>query len=141
MRKLYLYSLLRQDIGWYDVNRTGDFASILTESLWKIQEALGEKVAIYVFFKSVFVSGAVTSLLLGWELALISFVCFPATMIFLGIISWVKILLLFFFYLIFITLFVFNKYIFFWGSFNLSQNLISVAEILLLLLRDLEHFL
>lgn len=95
MRKLYFYSLLRQDIGWYDVNRTGDLASILTHSLSKIQEALGEKAALYIFFNTIFVAGGTISLVLGWELALINFTTIPACTVVLGTISWVKFLLFF----------------------------------------------
>ena len=31
IRKEFLKSVLRQDIGWYDVNTTTDFASRMTE--------------------------------------------------------------------------------------------------------------
>lgn len=31
IRKLYLSSILNQDIGWYDLHQTGDFASSMTE--------------------------------------------------------------------------------------------------------------
>ncbi len=31
IRGLFLQSILRQDIGWYDTNQTGDFASKMTE--------------------------------------------------------------------------------------------------------------
>ena len=31
IRGLFLQSILRQDIGWYDTHQTGDFASKMTE--------------------------------------------------------------------------------------------------------------
>ncbi|ERL93340.1 hypothetical protein D910_10633 [Dendroctonus ponderosae] len=31
MRKLFMEKTINQDIGWYDQNQTGDFASIITE--------------------------------------------------------------------------------------------------------------
>lgn len=31
MRKRFMEKTINQDIGWYDQNQTGDFASIITE--------------------------------------------------------------------------------------------------------------
>lgn len=95
IRKSYFSSVLKQDVSWHDTNTTGDFASAITENLWKIQEALGEKAAIFIFSNTVFVSGFVFSLFLGWELSLIDFSCLPVFLISLGTISWVKCLFCF----------------------------------------------
>ena len=43
-RNLFLKSVLRQDIGWYDVHQTGEFASRISEDLMKLQEGIGEKI-------------------------------------------------------------------------------------------------
>lgn len=50
---------------------------------------MGEKVAIFLFCESVFVSGIIIALINGWELALISYVSLPVSTISMGIISWV----------------------------------------------------
>lgn len=82
--------MLKQDIGWYDINQTGDFASALNENLPKVEEAIGEKIAIFIFFKTIFFSGVVFTLVLGWELALVSLVALPASWIGMGTIAWVS---------------------------------------------------
>lgn len=38
--------MLRQDIGWYDVHQTGEFASRISEDLMKLQEGIGEKIGV-----------------------------------------------------------------------------------------------
>ena len=36
--------MMCQDLSWYDVTATGDFASRMTEDLNKMQDGMGEKV-------------------------------------------------------------------------------------------------
>lgn len=96
--------MLKQDIGWYDINQTGDFASALTENLPKVEDAIGEKIAIFIFFKTIFFSGVVFALVLGWELALVSLVSLPVSWICMGTIAWVS-YILFLFHLLLILLY------------------------------------
>lgn len=58
-------------------------------NLVKIEEGIGEKLAIFAFCEAVFVSGIVISLTYGWELALISYVSLPVSSISMAVISWV----------------------------------------------------
>ena len=50
MRKEFLMGTLRQEVGWYDTNTTGDFATKMTEDLNKIQDGIGEKLGMIVRF-------------------------------------------------------------------------------------------
>ena len=70
IRRLYLKSLLRQNIGWYDTNQTGDFASKMTEDLNRLQEGIGEKIGLFVFFITIFVASLINAFIHGWELTL-----------------------------------------------------------------------
>ena len=49
IRKIFLKSILRQDIAWYDVTQTGDFASRISDDLAKIQVAADNLVARFSF--------------------------------------------------------------------------------------------
>lgn len=51
---------------------------------------MGEKLSIFVFYKSVFVSGIIMALILGWELALISLISLPVSTIIMGLVAWVQ---------------------------------------------------
>lgn len=82
--------MLEQDVGWYDVNQTGDFASFLAENLPKVEQAIGEKLAIFIFFNAIFFTSTVFSLILGWELTLLGLISLPISWICMGIITWVN---------------------------------------------------
>ncbi|GJQ81868.1 hypothetical protein Trydic_g9894 [Trypoxylus dichotomus] len=88
IRALYMKHVLNQDIGWYDVNQTGDFSSRITEDVLKIEEGMGDKVTTCCFFISTFISGVVVAFVYGWELALICLISFPVSAIALGLIAW-----------------------------------------------------
>ncbi|KAI4456367.1 atp-binding cassette sub-family b [Holotrichia oblita] len=88
IRSLYMQSVLNQDIEWYDVNQTGDFASRMTEDLIKVEDGIGDKVATFFYFMGTFVSGLIIALYWGWELALICLISFPVSSIGLILVGW-----------------------------------------------------
>ncbi|GLH02038.1 Multidrug resistance protein homolog 49 [Gryllus bimaculatus] len=87
IRSKYLKSALQQDIGWYDLQQTGDFASRMSEDLIKLEEGLGEKVAMFIHFQISFVACLIVAFVKGWELALVCLVSFPVTMISMAIVG------------------------------------------------------
>lgn len=87
LRTLYLEKVLNQDIEWYDVNQTGDFASRMSDDLSKLEEGLGEKVAMFLHFQFSFFACLIMALIKGWELALICLISLPVTMIALGVVA------------------------------------------------------
>ncbi|KAK5640086.1 hypothetical protein RI129_010897 [Pyrocoelia pectoralis] len=89
IRDLFLHKVLNQDVGWYDVHQTGDFASRIADDLKKLEEGIGEKVSIFLYYEVIFVTSIIQGLILGWELALICMVSLPATTISMGFIAWV----------------------------------------------------
>lgn len=78
---LYLQSALNQDVAWYDTNKTGDFASKMAEDLVKMQDGMGEKITNFLHLFVSFLSSYVMALVKGWQLALVSMISFPLTMI------------------------------------------------------------
>merc|ERR1719239_292923 len=71
IRTEFLKAMLRQDISWFDMTTTSDFASKMTEDLNKIQEGMGEKIGMLCFFMSTFWCSIITAFMKGWELTLI----------------------------------------------------------------------
>lgn len=58
-------------------------------NLAKVEEGLGEKVAIFVFTNSTFVAGIILAFALGWELTLICLVSLPLSILTMGSVAWV----------------------------------------------------
>lgn len=54
---------------------------ILSRDLNKLQEGIGEKVGMFLFFMSVFLSSIITAFIFGWELTLVIFAAMPILMI------------------------------------------------------------
>ena len=71
IRKLFLQAVLRQDIGWYDVHQTTDFAARMNEDLGKLQDGIGEKVGIFLYYSSVFISDMIVAFIFSWQLTLV----------------------------------------------------------------------
>lgn len=87
IRSAYLKSILNQDVGWYDVNQTGDFSSRMSDDLFKFEDGIGEKVPIFLTFQIVFITSLVIALTKGWELALVCLTSLPATLLAVGIVG------------------------------------------------------
>ncbi|KAK7086306.1 tRNA N6-adenosine threonylcarbamoyltransferase [Halocaridina rubra] len=87
IRGMFLQSILKQEIGWFDTHQTNDFASRVTEDLNKLQEGIGEKVGMFIFFMTIFVMSLVNAFVHGWELTLIIISVFPLLGISTGIMA------------------------------------------------------
>ncbi|CAG0881352.1 unnamed protein product [Darwinula stevensoni] len=87
IRSLFLKGILRQDIGWYDTRQTGDFASRVTEDLNKLQEGIGEKIGMFLFFFTVFLASLINALYHGWKLTLVILSAMPVLMVAFGVMA------------------------------------------------------
>ncbi|XP_050312500.1 multidrug resistance protein homolog 49-like isoform X2 [Anthonomus grandis grandis] len=88
MRRLFMEKTLNQDIGWYDQNQTGDFSSIITDNIPKIEDGMGEKVGVVVFLGATSVTGIIWALVKGWQLALVCLASLPLQTGVMGAIAW-----------------------------------------------------
>ncbi|GIY93921.1 ATP-dependent translocase ABCB1 [Caerostris extrusa] len=87
IRCKFMSSVLKQDIGWYDTNETGDFASRITGDLTKIQDSIGDKVGICISFLSSTFLCVGCGLYYGWKLALVILSVTPVLTIAMAIMS------------------------------------------------------
>ncbi|CAO1320937.1 unnamed protein product [Diamesa hyperborea] len=77
IRKLFLESVLRQDMAWYDLNTSDSFAVRITDDLDKLKEGIGEKLSIFIYLLMSFVISVVFSFFYGWKLTLVMMTCAP----------------------------------------------------------------
>jgi len=70
-------SLLRQDVGWYDVTNQFELSSNFNKDALAYQRATGEKLGSMFNLFSMFVCGAVISIVIGWKMALVILASLP----------------------------------------------------------------
>lgn len=79
VKLLFFKSLLRQEISWFEKNRTGDFAIRITSDLSKFEDGIGEKIALCLNALFAWTSSLISSFYYGWELTLVCLVLVPLT--------------------------------------------------------------
>ncbi|KAJ8549395.1 hypothetical protein K7X08_033102 [Anisodus acutangulus] len=82
IRGLYLKTILRQDIAFFDTETTtGEVIGRMSGDTILIQDALGEKVGKFIQFLSTFVGGFIIAFIKGWLLSIVLVSCIPALVI------------------------------------------------------------
>ncbi|KAI9197883.1 hypothetical protein LWI28_006057 [Acer negundo] len=82
IRGLYLKTILRQDIAFFDTETsTGEVIGRMSGDTILIQEAMGEKVGKFIQLMSTFLGGFVIAFARGWLLALVLLSCLPLIVI------------------------------------------------------------
>lgn len=71
IRKLYLNSILKQEIAWFDLIKSGELSSKIAENTVIIREGLGEKFGALFQFGSMFVTGFIIGFAKSWQLTLV----------------------------------------------------------------------
>ncbi|CAN2389829.1 phosphatidylcholine-translocating ATPase activity [Pristimantis euphronides] len=77
MRKMFFHSVLSQEISWFDVNKSGELNTRLTEDINKINDGIGDKVGHLVQNVTSAVGGLVIGMAKGWQLALVMLATSP----------------------------------------------------------------
>ncbi|XP_063233075.1 ATP-dependent translocase ABCB1-like isoform X2 [Bacillus rossius redtenbacheri] len=87
IRTLFLQSVLHQEVSWFDVNDTGDFASRMAEDISKLEDGIGEKVGMCEVYLTAFLGSLGLAFYRGWELTLICLISLPVTLLSVGIVA------------------------------------------------------
>jgi len=88
IRSLYLKSVLRQEIAFFDVEMTtGQIVSRMSGDTVLVQDAIGEKVGKFQQLVATFIGGFVIAFVKGWLLSLVMLACIPPVVIAGGIVS------------------------------------------------------
>ncbi|GAB2280616.1 ABC transporter B member 11 [Dionaea muscipula] len=78
IRNLYLKTILRQDIGFFDKGtNTGEVVGRMSGDTVLIQDAMGEKVGKFIQLISTFIGGFIIAFVKGWLLTLVLLGCIP----------------------------------------------------------------
>ncbi|WOL11749.1 ABC transporter B family member 4 isoform X2 [Canna indica] len=89
IRALYLETILRQDIAFFDKEMTtGEAVERMSGDTLLIQDAIGEKVGKFIQLMATFFGGFIISLSKGWLLALVMASCLPPIAIAGAAMSW-----------------------------------------------------
>ncbi|XP_058800345.1 ATP-dependent translocase ABCB1-like [Phymastichus coffea] len=86
VRTMYLRSVLHQDIAWYDVSKSGEVASRLTEDVIKFEDGIGEKVPMFLHNLFAFIGSIALAFGIGWKLTLVCMATVPIMTIVLAFI-------------------------------------------------------
>ncbi|XP_010271025.1 PREDICTED: ABC transporter B family member 11-like isoform X2 [Nelumbo nucifera] len=82
IRNLYLKTILRQDIGFFDKEtNTGEVIGRMSGDTVLIQDAMGEKVGKFIQLTATFISGFIVAFIKGWLLTLVMVATIPALVI------------------------------------------------------------
>ncbi|XP_055661392.1 ATP-dependent translocase ABCB1 isoform X2 [Falco peregrinus] len=71
IRKIFFHAIMRQEIGWFDVNDVGELNTRLLDDVSKINEGIGDKIGLLVQAITTFVTGFIVGLIRGWKLTLV----------------------------------------------------------------------
>ncbi|XP_028202102.1 ABC transporter B family member 9-like isoform X1 [Glycine soja] len=90
IRGLYLKTILKQDIAFFDTETTtGEVIGRMSGDTILIQDAMGEKVGKFIQLASTFIGGFVIGFVRGWRLALVLLACIPCVVLIGGALSMV----------------------------------------------------
>ncbi|KAM4705168.1 ATP-dependent translocase ABCB1-like [Rhinophrynus dorsalis] len=71
IRRNFFHSVLRQEISWFDVNDAGELNTRLTDDVSKINEGIGDKLAMLAQSLATFLTGFILGFVKGWKLTLV----------------------------------------------------------------------
>ncbi|RCI03115.1 (ABC) transporter, partial [Rhizopus stolonifer] len=77
IRNLYVHSILRQEMGWFDKAEEGSLTTRLVTDTQLIQDGISEKLGNFVLCVGQFVAGVVIAFATGWRLAVVMLAAMP----------------------------------------------------------------
>ncbi|XP_074122752.1 phosphatidylcholine translocator ABCB4 isoform X6 [Sminthopsis crassicaudata] len=90
IRQKFFHAVLRQEIGWFDINDTTELNTRLTDDISKISEGIGDKVGMFFQAVATFFAGFIVGFIRGWKLTLVIMAISP--ILGLSAAVWAKIL-------------------------------------------------
>ncbi|KAM6202297.1 ATP-dependent translocase ABCB1 [Rhynchocyon petersi] len=90
IRKQFFHSIMRQEIGWFDMHDVGELNTRLIDDVSKINEGIGDKIGIFFQSIAAFCTGFIVGFTRGWELTLVILAISPVLGLSAAI--WAKIL-------------------------------------------------
>ncbi|MFH4974092.1 hypothetical protein AB6A40_000801 [Gnathostoma spinigerum] len=77
IRKRYFKAVLRQNMGWYDVNQSGELTTIMSDGIDRIKDGLGDKMGVMISSFAAFIGGIVVAFFCSWQMTLLMLAFMP----------------------------------------------------------------
>ncbi|KAI8143269.1 putative ABC transporter protein [Fennellomyces sp. T-0311] len=77
IKELYLHSILRQDLSWFDKSEEGSLTTRLATDTQMIQEGISEKLGSTIQMTAQAISGFVVAFVKGWQVAVVMLAAIP----------------------------------------------------------------
>uniref|UniRef100_A0A8B9GHR0 ATP binding cassette subfamily B member 4 n=1 Tax=Amazona collaria TaxID=241587 RepID=A0A8B9GHR0_9PSIT len=71
IRQKFFHAIMKQEIGWFDVNDVGELNTRLLDDVSKINDGIGDKIGILIQSLTTFIAGFIVGLIRGWKLTLV----------------------------------------------------------------------
>uniref|UniRef100_A0A2K6G391 Bile salt export pump n=1 Tax=Propithecus coquereli TaxID=379532 RepID=A0A2K6G391_PROCO len=71
IRKIYFRRIMRMEIGWFDCNSVGELNTRFSDDINKINDAIGDQMAIFIQRMTTIISGFLLGFYRGWKLTLV----------------------------------------------------------------------
>uniref|UniRef100_H2YAP8 Uncharacterized protein n=1 Tax=Ciona savignyi TaxID=51511 RepID=H2YAP8_CIOSA len=71
IRILFFRSIMKQEIGWFDVHHMGELNTRMSDDVNKISDAIADKFSVFIQRLTTFVGGFVVGFVNGWQLTLV----------------------------------------------------------------------
>lgn len=81
IRRLYFRGLMKQDLSWYDQNKSGELTSRVTSDVTILQKGMSERVGNVLQFLTSFVAGLLVGFAYSWKLTLVILAVMPLVVI------------------------------------------------------------
>ncbi|KAI2799512.1 Pgp-2p [Blomia tropicalis] len=81
IKTIYFQSILRQEVGWYDEQSSGEFASRISNDFKKFENGINENIGMMIYNGSTMIFYLVYGISLGWKLALVILATAPITVV------------------------------------------------------------
>ncbi|EFC45687.1 predicted protein [Naegleria gruberi] len=87
LRKAYFNALTRQEMGFFDIKKTGALTVALSEDISKIQEVYSNKLALLLQNTAQFIIGIVLAFVSSWQMSLVMISTSPLLVFGVGVLS------------------------------------------------------
>ncbi|CAF1240166.1 unnamed protein product [Rotaria sordida] len=71
LREILFRSILNKEISYFDINKTGELNTRLTEDINKVHDGIGDKISSALQFFATFIGGMALGFIKGWKLTLV----------------------------------------------------------------------
>ncbi|KAL4466977.1 hypothetical protein ABPG74_010574 [Tetrahymena malaccensis] len=90
IRCSYYKSLIQQDISYFDSINSNELSSSVALFCFKIQQAIGEKLCMFIYTLGMLVGSLIISFIRGWQIALVSCIIVPIVWYSCKFLTWVS---------------------------------------------------